>query len=335
MKARPIAMRATQEQFESIKPKLDSFQIAKQDTVRHKLPYLVTNYGSNIGIIGFCGEWNKEANDRNCYETWNERIFLEACGIESKPSLSKVKEYFKNAEKIECLSDSDTYFLDFSEDLEFCSDSIRLLNQKDDPFSGIKTYCKIWDKIKGYAKIISYKEETYQITKEQILVTHASTSIFNQGEIEKWFPSVFKEDKKELVIGKWYISEFVDKKGYRSKFLAFIENVKEEKNYGFDFFGEWKTNMFFENKTKTLREATPQEIQQALENEWKRLGGGVGVYFKTPVNEFPCIDNGIYTFQDNKLYSNGTCVFNDGKFASIVPQYTKQEVEEKLNCKIV
>jgi len=117
--------------------------------------------------------------------------------MEKRPTLEEVKEYFKNVEKVKCTNDSDIYYLDFSEDLEFYSDSIRLLNQKDEPYSGSNTYCQIWSKRKGYAKIISYKEETYKITKEQIL----------KYNMKDEFPSVFKEDEKELVdFNRWVVT---------------------------------------------------------------------------------------------------------------------------------
>jgi len=89
---KPIAMKCNQEQFESIKPKLDSLQIAKQGYHVHNLSYLTTNYGSNMGIVGFCGAWNRLANDRYCYETWNEQIFLEACGIKTNNDMKITKE---------------------------------------------------------------------------------------------------------------------------------------------------------------------------------------------------------------------------------------------------
>jgi len=178
--------------------------------------------------------------------------------------------------------------------------------------------------INGIKYIKEYKD-VFKITKEQILKLHK-----NEGSkyVQEWYPSVFEEEKKELVVGVWYVYEncVLNYQGLKNGLLQ---------AYGVLYDKRWTEISNFGTCPERWREATPQEIQQALENEWKRLGGGVGVYFKSPINELSCIDNGIYTYRDNKLFSNGIAIFNEGKFASIVPQYTIKEAEERLNCKIV
>lgn len=78
-----IAMRCTSEQYETIKPKLN--KLNKEIGGFGCLPYL-TNFifgrENNIGnVFESCkGDYNREV-----FETWNEKVFLEACGIETEP----------------------------------------------------------------------------------------------------------------------------------------------------------------------------------------------------------------------------------------------------------
>jgi len=249
MKARPIAMKCNQEQFESIKPKLENAELRNSvESSFEEYPYLTSPLDGKNNFSNH-DKTTMNTNKREIHETWNERMFLEACGIEFK--------------------------------------------------------------------------ETYKITKEQIL----------KYNMKDEFPSVFKE---ELQKGFWYKS--LENKNQLIFIIDFLD-VQHIRGYGFDTRGNWTKDdcrsSFGLPSDGSFRKATPQEIQQALEKEWKLLGGGVGVYFKSPINEIPCIDKGIYTYRDNKLFSNGTAVFNEGKFASIIQQYTIKEAEEKLNCKIV
>ena len=83
-----IAMKCNKKQFEAVKEKLEKFSVeSNQDLER--LDYLTNNFGGNEYRIGFCGHWNKKANGRNCHETWNEKVFLEACGIETTFTITK------------------------------------------------------------------------------------------------------------------------------------------------------------------------------------------------------------------------------------------------------
>lgn len=72
---RPIAMKCTQEQFDSIKDKInESFMINKFD----EYPYLINNFADKLGYISNTCEpiFNAEV-----HEEWNAQVFLEACGI--------------------------------------------------------------------------------------------------------------------------------------------------------------------------------------------------------------------------------------------------------------
>ena len=76
-------MKCTREQFECIKPKLKGF-INRSLSDFEKLNYLCNfAWGEKDTISNFNSSDYKNFN-REVHETWNEKIFLEACGIETK-----------------------------------------------------------------------------------------------------------------------------------------------------------------------------------------------------------------------------------------------------------
>lgn len=75
-----IAMKCSQEQFYAIKGKLNG---TYSDICRFsEYPYLVTQYYDSKQHISNTSMPNKPGYV--IYETWNEQIFLEACGIETE-----------------------------------------------------------------------------------------------------------------------------------------------------------------------------------------------------------------------------------------------------------
>lgn len=77
-----IAMKCTQEQFDAIKDKLSGFKIIERVTYFHTENYLVNCFRRNV-----CTNLNRDlclAWTANIHETWNEEIFLNACGIETE-----------------------------------------------------------------------------------------------------------------------------------------------------------------------------------------------------------------------------------------------------------
>ena len=75
-------MRCTQEQFEAIKPKLVGMDITDTCFDLNEYPYL-TNDFNGIGI----GSRSKDIigkDDGIIIGTWDEQVFLEACGIETE-----------------------------------------------------------------------------------------------------------------------------------------------------------------------------------------------------------------------------------------------------------
>jgi len=86
MKAKftPIAMRCNEEQFKAIEPKLKDAGLKLNVWSLHDCQYLVNNGMFDNKTI--CNYKKSDAGnkDRTVYETWNEEIFLNACGIETK-----------------------------------------------------------------------------------------------------------------------------------------------------------------------------------------------------------------------------------------------------------
>lgn len=252
-----------------------------------------------------------------------------------RPTSYEIHSYFKNAITVQCTDDSDTYHLDWSQDLDFYSDSIRILNQKYEPYSGTNTFCQLWSKSKGYAKILTYKTNQMKISKENIIKLDKK-----ETTVRELFPSLFAP---VLEKGKWY-------KKYGS--LCFIEEHLEDKDfvgYGFCPNGKW-INKGSDNWTcdhSDWKEATTQEVEEALKNEAVR-NYKKGDYVKCLYNR----KTYLLDFENTKLNGKLTCigadgclwmnsgsvnvmVFDKGKWTTAIETITKDEAEKLLNKKIV
>jgi hypothetical protein len=327
-----IAMRCNQEQFESIKPKLERFGSRIKDVHDFEsCPYLTNNLRSEW-LVSNIGSHDKNCRDRIVHEQWNEKVFLEACGIETTPTLEEVKEYFKNAEKLQDNCDGEEFYLG-----EVYCLSDRFWSKDINGRS-----CCLWDN-KGYAKIISYKQPKFEITKEQIKQIQELSLICKPASIvsklKEWFPQVFEEEKAELVAGKWYklpntkaIIKCLSKPNKDGRFNC----------YGFNVNGKYieEAKTYNDNGYKP---ATPQEVEQALTNEAVKLGLVIGEYCNHPnptEEQNRSIKDYFYNERDNCLYGDkkdrgGARLFQNGIWATIIPTKTKEEAERLLNCKIV
>lgn len=101
-----IAMRCTQEQFEAIKPKLSESTIHCMSYFSIE-SFLVNNLagGNKISNVH---EHVAESHNREVHQEWNEKIFLEACGIEVEETFTITKEQIlelKNGYKTEKLKE--------------------------------------------------------------------------------------------------------------------------------------------------------------------------------------------------------------------------------------
>jgi len=268
--------------------------------------------------------------------------------MKARPTLEEVKEYFKNAKEVQSPNESDIVDITI-----FIKKNIHgwahdyWIDLDKNHYDGQSVL--LWDRIKGYAKIISYKEETYQITKEQIFKV-CNQPIGNTIEdFKDWYPSVFKEDKKELVVGIWYKWQGIEN---NIPFNVLICLTKIEgcsiSRFGF-VNGRWNsdrkiyTGERYKEACENLIPATPQEIQQALENECEKIGIVFNATVKAIPDQLNACNKEIYTigsnfvFNGGKLYAIGygkVCVFKDGKFATVVKPMTQQQIEKELGYEI-
>jgi len=86
-----IAMLCNKEQFEAIKPKLKGIKIGCIYNF-NKWNYLVNNEDGYSFVVCNTAKSGSKRYDREVHETWNERIFLNACGIEKKEHFEITKE---------------------------------------------------------------------------------------------------------------------------------------------------------------------------------------------------------------------------------------------------
>lgn len=241
-----------------------------------------------------------------------------------KATLEEVKEYFKDAKTIESLL-GDEFQNEYEFNYSSISDGIYVKNGS----------FQVWHPEKGYAKILTYKEKKFEITKEQILQLYNQPFQMNQINLESMFPEVFK---KELIVGKWYKDVRND-----SKALFYLEEIIPHKtngmkSYGFSMIGEWtescnRSNDVFEKFTE---EATPQEVETALIKECEKLGLIDGVHYTSPNGRFKRIVKfPLRLFDGAIIDANNYILFDAGIFAKPIETITIQEAEKLLNKKIV
>jgi len=182
------------------------------------------------------------------------------------------------------------------------------------------------------------KEETYQITKEQILTIAADGCTY----VEEWFPSAFQEDKKELVINRWIFVER-DENYINNEIPALVLYQGEKQTYGFSHVGKWLNNYgsygTFTNPKYKYRKATPQEIQQALKNE-ARKRYKVGDKITDAIGRKAIFTGKIIYHEgtENNGISNGNnmWIMRNGIWAEVIKpkQMTKEQIEKELGYEI-
>ncbi len=100
----PIAMKCSKEQFKLIKPKLKKIgKICTLIGAFKENRYLTNNYGNTAKTLLFDFVQSKSkwayVHRMNIHETWNEKVFLNACGIETEPEYviteSRIQEIAK------------------------------------------------------------------------------------------------------------------------------------------------------------------------------------------------------------------------------------------------
>jgi hypothetical protein len=110
-----------------------------------------------------------------------------------KPSLEEVKEYFKDAKIVRCIYVDNIFDItEEAEDIRFDFGEYWIKADRND--------VNLWDKSKGYAKILTYKNNDMKITKGQIKVLHEFGNEITRETLKDLFPDLFKIDYNEPIL---------------------------------------------------------------------------------------------------------------------------------------
>lgn len=328
-----IAMRCTKEQFESVKPKLKGL-IKIDELVRFDTYNYLTNFYKEENLVSNV-KFEKTKDYTLVYNEWNEKVFLEACGIYTIPTLEEVKEYFKNALEVKTKTFGDVIKIEL--DKIYLSQGQYFNNPENNPVT-------IWSKEKGYAEILTYKEKTYSLTKEQL-------RSITDPQVGQWFPEVF--ELKNVPDGfKGYVKLiFNSDKEQKNQALLFLNGKTKPGKIYYDFGIKIEEYCNISNTDKWFHsghyrvEATESEVFEALKNEAVKRGLVDAVYISrngfSKFNYDTKIDssrNGkdFEYFKELNIFEVfGSTVFDSGQWAKIIPTKTKAEAEKYLNCKII
>jgi hypothetical protein len=170
--------------------------------------------------------------------------------------------------------------------------------------------------------------------KEFIKKVHSAASNEWKKNIEKEFPKLFKED--DLKVGKWY--KYPDFENWK---LLITDNTKgKEKGVGFNcseiWMKDWLT--YGGNELSSLIPCSDEEVEEALIKEAKRRGFKEGVKFidvNDGLEEIVDGDNYRYYPTNNILTLSYDCIFDNGKWATIIETITKEQAEKELGKTIL
>lgn len=167
--------------------------------------------------------------------------------------------------------------------------------------------------------------EKYEITKEQILELENG---FRLPKLKQWFPDAFKT---ELEVGKWYKKD--------TNLCDWLMNYQGEGSvsYGFNTSKNYSDDYIMVESIRWI-EATGQEVKTALVNEAVKRGFKKNNTFKSLDNKYCTLEGTSFLFKKNTLYASDVfkhIIFQNGKWAEIIPTLTKKEAEEKLGVKII
>lgn len=231
--------------------------------------------------------------------------------------LAEVKKYFENVEFVETTT--------FKEKRKVNLKSLWIDEEGDiwctEKETGYKFF--IWNTRDGFAKILTTKEPSFSITKDQLRQ-------LTDPKIKEWFPEVFELPKD--------FTGWVKTKGeLNKKWICYFENGFQK--YGVDSNENW----FIQNIEVRLNgnefEVAEQEVFEALKNEAVKRGYAKG--------NFKCIEGWnsdnfgeFHLDRVGKLISapfreGGKVLFYKGTWATITPTITKSEAEKLLNKKII
>lgn len=365
-----IAMRCTKEQFEAIKPKLQKYAptVDLEVGIFQNENFLTNYFWGKKNIIGNISLLSVQNYDRELIEEWNEKVFLEACGIEIEKPIrtNKLTELEKRVEVLEelWLPVHNYYgFYEVSNMGEVRSLSRQVKNSRNPKYTK-NVYGKILSKSlnpQGYNKV---RLSMYGVKKTHLIHHLVSESFL--GHINRTdFICVdhIDEDKTNDKLSNLKIisKQQNTKKSFDYKLSLFING-----EYWFHNNGELvliieltklhggtikckhinNANNFAFHHIKTMhRKATESEVFEALKEEAIKRGYKSGVCVKYPwyeeKDEIFIIDINEGNFGNTTKLTQGgfqlkgTQVFFDGKWAEIIPSITKEAAEKELGKKIV
>ena len=132
--------------------------------------------------------------------------------------------------------------------------------------------------------------------------------------------------KEEFEVGKWY----------KSNTNCLLNYVSNERCYGFNYLGNWVNNNEGWNDCYDWELATDKEVEDALIKEAKKLIGKGVVKCLHECDDIYSMEDVNYFDWDGKclrVYLKGSlcCVFDEGKWATIIEEPKVDKMNEVLN----
>lgn len=169
----------------------------------------------------------------------------------------------------------------------------------------------------------------YEITRDQIIEL-----ALRSDKASIWLQQHFKDAfKNPLEVGKWYKSNIGT--------LAFYSG--KERMFGVSSCGQWNDAIISKTGIESCCSgvwlvADESEILEALKKEAVKRGLVCGCFFKSASKGVPreqSLSDELYYYTDFLTDGWGFEIYQEGKWAEIIPAITKQEAEKELNCKII
>jgi hypothetical protein len=128
---RAIAMKCNQEQWDSIKGKLVGCEIS-DIAIFERDYYLINNYSHKQNSITNFSKNGARGNNRKFHKTWNEQVFLEACGIETENIFKGIELQWFNTDEEKWIDCCHKYRLkpDYSAEIAELEKQIEILKNK-------------------------------------------------------------------------------------------------------------------------------------------------------------------------------------------------------------
>lgn len=310
-----ISMRCNIKQFESIKSKLEiaGLEISQLRDFGTSC-YLVNNFSGNTNSITNVLPYDMNSYNRKVYQVWNEKIFLEACGIEVEKPIrtNKLTELEKRVEVLEAKVDLKK-ISDMPKNDALWGDDIKpLLRDKKSSYEAFKEAfeqnkillpnlydsIKLSGEFKNYRRPISYGIDFGFVNDRSVIFKggrNAGKNYFLNEmyklqsrieELEAENKAILAGNLIKIQVGKWYVSK-------KNDFIVFIKELKRiDSKYESDGFyhqiyyygivrGAWKHD-YFANKDyeKNMLAATESEVFESLKNEAVKRGYKDNMFIK-------------------------------------------------------